>query len=382
MSTKKTITYQSRKADVYRSSKCLNCGAELRLTDKYCPQCSQLNTIKQLSIKDFFYEFFSSIFVYDSRLRFTLKDLLFKPGTITKNYVSGQRLKYANPFRFFLSVSIIYFLAQGLALSFSSSSTINKKNSSSQISSADYKEMKKELKYEFGTNKGILKKIDTIAPIPDSLRAVKQEEGSTKKDKKEPDYFTQEELDTTGLVRATLYKLGTFLEFYKKTKIKNPEVALDSLKYRKTKTNIWLYKKYGVAKKIEENPLEFFTYLMNKTPFFLFFFAPVFALFFWLLYYYKKHTYMEHLVFIFHIFSFTFLVLFIRLIIESITGTDVLTAVIFGIIGPFYFYKALRNFYQEGRLVTIVKFMFLNLVFLFGASLAASFFVLATAAFY
>ena len=100
MDNNKLSKSSSRKAVKFRGPSCLNCGHPLELTDKYCSNCSQLNTTKQLSIKDFLHEFFSSILTYDSRLRYTLKDLLFKPGTITKNYVEGQRLKYANPFRF------------------------------------------------------------------------------------------------------------------------------------------------------------------------------------------------------------------------------------------------------------------------------------------
>jgi len=90
-----------RKAAKYRGVKCLNCGHPLDLSDVYCSYCGQINSTKKLSLGDFFKEFFSSIVNYDSRLRYTLKDLLFKPGTITKNYVGGQRLKYASPFRFF-----------------------------------------------------------------------------------------------------------------------------------------------------------------------------------------------------------------------------------------------------------------------------------------
>jgi len=94
----------------YRGVDCLNCGHPLDLTDRFCAYCGQLNTTKRLVLKDFFGEFFQSIFTYDSRFRYTLKDLLLKPGTITKNYVEGKRFTYANPFRFFLSLSIFYFI--------------------------------------------------------------------------------------------------------------------------------------------------------------------------------------------------------------------------------------------------------------------------------
>ena len=113
VSKKNEVSKNSRKHFKYRSNQCLNCGQPLDLSDRYCPYCSQLNSTKQLSFSDFFADFFSCLVSYDSRLWFTLKDLLFKPGTITKNYVEGHRLRYANPFRFFLSVSIIYFLITG-----------------------------------------------------------------------------------------------------------------------------------------------------------------------------------------------------------------------------------------------------------------------------
>ena len=98
----------------YRGIECLNCGHPLDLSDRYCPYCGQINTTKRLSLGDFFGEFILSVFTYDSRFRYTVKDLLFKPGTITRYYVEGKRFKYANPFRFFLSASILYFILLGV----------------------------------------------------------------------------------------------------------------------------------------------------------------------------------------------------------------------------------------------------------------------------
>ena len=133
MSTNKPVKDKGRKASIYRGAKCLNCEHPLDLSDLYCSYCGQLNTTKQLSLKDFFGEFIGSILTYDSRLRYTIKDLLFKPGRITANYVKGQRLKYANPFRFFLSVSIIYFLVQSLISTITGTSQFVNDGSKNQI---------------------------------------------------------------------------------------------------------------------------------------------------------------------------------------------------------------------------------------------------------
>jgi len=103
--------------------------------------------------------------------------------------------------------------------------------------------------------------------------------------------------------------------------------------------------------------------MMQKIPFFLFFFTPMYAFFFWLLYSKAKYTYMEHMVFIFHIFSFIFLAMLISLLPDVLFGFDVFSTLLFGLIGPFYLYKALRNFYKQNRLITIIKFVSLNFVF-------------------
>ncbi|MCX2764380.1 hypothetical protein [Aquimarina muelleri] len=63
----------------YRGIECLNCGVPLDTIDRYCHHCGQINTTKKLSFKDFFNEFFASIFSYDSRLRHTIIALLFRP---------------------------------------------------------------------------------------------------------------------------------------------------------------------------------------------------------------------------------------------------------------------------------------------------------------
>jgi hypothetical protein len=91
---------------------------------------------------------------------------------------------------------------------------------------------------------------------------------------------------------------------------------------------------------------------------------------------------MAHLVFVFHIFSFVFLAMLISIVPDMLIGFDLFSGLLFGLIGPFYFYKALRNFYKQNRLITILKFIFLNWVFWIGATIAAILFFAVTAAFY
>lgn len=393
------VSENNRKHFKYRGTKCLNCTQPLDVTDRYCPYCSQLNSTKPLSLKDFFFEFLSSLVSYDSRLRFTVKDLLFKPGTITRNYINGQRLKYSNPFRFFLSVSIIYFLLYSMVNFFNPKSgnpfnintetneiTINnqKGHFNFETSDEDIDEAIEALEANPATKKwaDMIRKKDSIRRSEEQKidRDIRVVQGDTVNNH---DFIARTKLlKKHGNVERFFEKFELFKDFYKETNIKSASKALDSLQLPETNTNIWLYNKNKSIEKIEKDPVTFAQFLINKTPFFLFFFAPIFALFFSLIYIRRPQKYMEHLVLIFHLFSFIFLVLLLTAIPNMLFDTGVFVGILFGIIGPFYFYKALRNFYKQSRLKTILKFVFLNFVFVISATATAVLFFLATAATY
>ena len=398
----------------YRGNECLNCGHPLEISDRYCSYCGQLNSTKKLSLQDYFGEFIISIVNYDSRFRYTVKDLLFKPGVITRNFTSGKRMRYANPFRFFLSVSIIYFLLSGF-LDFI------------QIADAESEE-NPSLQNIFNFQDD-----DDQAEIPlDSINYYKILALNTKdKDSLEQlplIYRRESSLDTLNFVSRTAFKLKMFHIFSLQTKVENSYQALDSLEYSKSKLNVWLYDREKGLKRIQENPVAFGQYLAKKIPVFLFFLAPLFACFFLLLYYKsesvrfhknklrttsskklqslfktpyigsfclyclaslrsvfvvkRSYNYMEHVIFIFHIFTFLFLVLLLLLVPEFLMGSSLLSGLFISFVAPFYFYKALRNFYQESRLRTLMKFFILNIVFLMLGILTGSVFFFLTAALY
>ena len=94
----------------FRGTSCLNCGHVLDISDRYCPNCAQINSTKKLALRDFVDELLNSIINYDSRLWRTFYALLLRPGQITTDYLAGKRISYTNPFRFLMSLAIIYFL--------------------------------------------------------------------------------------------------------------------------------------------------------------------------------------------------------------------------------------------------------------------------------
>ena len=145
MENKPTNNVTERYRLQYRGVDCLNCGHPLKLTDKYCPNCSQANSTKKLTLLDFFEEFFANYFSYDSKLWRTLTALLLKPGKITRAYIDGKRLSYTNPFRFLLSLAIVYFLIISFNSEFESWNKFGSENNApifdlkSQIDNLEFK---------------------------------------------------------------------------------------------------------------------------------------------------------------------------------------------------------------------------------------------------
>ncbi|MBT0609132.1 DUF3667 domain-containing protein [Aequorivita echinoideorum] len=330
-----------RKSLKYRGNKCLNCNQPLDISDVYCPYCSQLNSNKPITFSDFIAEFVNSIVVYDSRLRNTIQTLLFRPGVITRNYIDGQRTKYANPFRFFLSVSIIFFILQGIINTFDTDTKNNLVN----------------LKTALGNE---------------------NEEDFTEVEKVAPDSTFRK----MGMAEEIFERFEAYNKFYKQTGIQSSVKALDSIGHPNTQMNRFIYGENDVVERIKNDPSSFINYMLAKTPFFLFFFTPFYALFFALLYYRTKSGYAAHVIFIFHIFSFLFLGMIICTIPELFMDSSFFTGLLLLLVGPLYFYKALRNFYNQKRFITILKFVFLSIIFSISATFAAFLFFLVTAAIY
>lgn len=351
----------------YRSTECLNCHHPLDLSDQYCPNCGQLNSTKKLAFNDFFNEFFAGIFAYDSRLYRTLGALLFKPGKISKDYIEGKRVRYANPYRFYLSASIIFFLVWSIPQDFENIETNGVLNpdqeQAAQIDSA--------LAVQRATNPTLDSLLGEKIPIlPDTIQ----------KEKKVV-HYSERELDTLSFFQRTGKKLEMFFNYYERTEEKNIDDALESMNYTNSRFNHWLYKKTVDAHVFINQPGVFANYFVSKLPFIIFFYLPVFAMFIWLLYLRRPFTYMEHLIFTFHNQTTWFVLFGIAVILDYIFNTSWMTGMAM-LVFVFYLYKAFRRFYGQGRVKTILKFIIINIIFFTLAIVATLFSVLASFAIY
>jgi len=357
----------------------LNCDTPLDIADRFCHQCGQINTTKKLALSDFFQEFLSSFISYDSRIWRTISGILFRPGKITKEYCAGKRVHYANPFRFFLTVSIVFFLLLQLIINWNGSLEDFKiKNENASFLQMESDSLTgKEVALELTKTRDSLRKSGNRLSSNLLTKIIEQQDTSSVRAYGSSSYVTQKELDNKNFVSEYVAQTLAYMDHYEVHKDMTVQQALQDLNHRNDQTNRLRYLKAIRFQDINKNPSLALNMVLPKVPLFLFFFAPVFSLFLWLVYARSTYNFMEHLVFTFHLFTFIFLSLFLILGLKSATfGWVDLTLPFAALVGPFYFYKAMRHFYQQNRWKRILKFVFINFVFFILFTMSSAVFVI------
>ncbi len=459
----------------FRGTVCLNCNQIISEEDNFCPNCGQVNDKNPISVKQYFSEYLSGFFNFDSRFIRTIIPLLFKPGLVTKNYVEGRRKSYVNPFQLYLHITILFFLIQGVF------STIDEFNPTNNINSDVLSQINKENAImAFDTIKSTtVSQINGLAAdlndedIPDldaqidsvktaiqqsiddndpDIKSITQPLGifidsvfansiyleqfksddltNVEKDSlfgKMFQKFTDQssllfkgtkdvvvkEWDDVGKINALnnytldhienkfkeeninyiipnshrislednflkgitdnkfFKKINDFMEYDNKNKDANAVEAVKDLGYEQTYWNVFYYSKAQNINKMKNDPefrKSYWDNIVSKISVALFFLLPIFTFVLALLYIRNKYNYTEHLVFVFHVQTVFFILLMFFMIVNRMVGSEwIMTSFFF--IFLFYLYKALRNFYQQGRLKTIIKYLILNTFFVILASI-------------
>ena len=93
-------------------NECFNCATPL--LGHWCHRCGQHAEDYHRSTRVLFWEAMEHMFSTDGRVWHTLPRLLTRPGTLTREYLAGKRVRQVPPLRLFFVVLIILFLVGGL----------------------------------------------------------------------------------------------------------------------------------------------------------------------------------------------------------------------------------------------------------------------------
>jgi hypothetical protein len=324
---------------------CLNCGATVE--ERYCTRCGQENLEIRESFGHLFRHFFEDFTHYDSKLLITLKDLIIKPGFLTKEYLSGKRASYLHPIRMYVFISFVYFLTMF---------SFNHFDDKFEEALKDYGSL--EAKKQIAANLHSIKGNDTI---------VQQ-------------IITANGLDTLP-AHSNFIVVGNIdysdLQSYDSLQNSLPEDKRDhSLKS-------WFYHRclvsvdhYGGKAAIMRTAVR----TQHIIPKMMFVLLPLFAWLLTLFYNRKKYLYADHAIFSIHFHTFFFLLLFIIDI-----GAKILPAVFQALnnqailIGLVYMIIALRKTYQESLIKSVLKA--LGVLFLYAIFIGLGFTIVALGSF-
>lgn len=87
---------------------CLNCGATVE--ERFCSRCGQENLEPKESVGHLIRHFFEDLTHFDGKFFVTVKDLIIRPGFLTREYVAGRRMSYLNPIRMYIFISAVFFV--------------------------------------------------------------------------------------------------------------------------------------------------------------------------------------------------------------------------------------------------------------------------------
>lgn len=327
-----------------KEKNCLNCGATV--IGRFCHVCGQENIVPKESFGSLVIHFFYDITHFDGKFFHSLKYLLFRPGFLSKEYISGRRAGHLNPVRMYVFTSAIFFLIFFMVVNpkniihINSNTPLNDKARLELIA-----DLEKEYKKSGADTTVLLKKIDRLKNItmPTS-------------------FSTLDSLEKNDSLKKTP---KTFAE-YDSVQRSLPPDKRDGWFSRR------IAKKFKYNEELQNNPsgmlAEWVELFLHKLPYLLFISLPVFALILKLLNIRRSREfyYADHAIFsIYHyIFSFILLlILFLVSMLSNKTGWTIFRVIIIIllIVWPVYLYAAMLNFYRQGWFKTFVKFTLLNM---------------------
>ncbi|MEJ7627017.1 MAG: DUF3667 domain-containing protein [Ferruginibacter sp.] len=319
---------------------CLNCNA--RVAGRYCHICGQENTEIKESTWQLVTHFFNDITHFDGKFFSTLRYLLFKPGFVSTEYIHGRRASYLNPIRMYIFTSALFFLIFFSIFKVDQESvTVNTEFNKDKIARIEKMDSASFAAYTSSFNNG----------KPMTRKAFRKYSGKSN--------------DTLGLkVLGNSYKSKHEYDSLLKSGKLNDNWLERTLNYREIELNEKYKNDKGKIMSI------FMNILVHSFPQMLFISLPLFALVLQLVYVRRKqYYYTNHLIFSVHLYILFFIVLLIIIgftqLKEYVSWNIINWIIAFLYISLFYYeYRSMRNFYQQRRGKTIMKFLILNFIHL------------------
>jgi len=323
-----------------KEKNCLNC--DTIVVGRYCHNCGQENVETRQSFWSLARHFIYDILHFDGGFFHTMKNLLFRPGFVARQYAEGKRMTYLHPIRMYLFTSALFFL---VFFSFESLHFTTQ----THLTARDRMDLAAEMEREMEPGDSLT--LRRIALIRDTSRPVN--------------------IDTMKLSAANYITLGGNKKYhtlaeYDSVQRSLPASERDGWFQRKLdRKTLEVSEKYPGKGESTQALLKIF---QHNLPYLLFISLPFFALILKLLYIRRKNFYYsDHATFTLYHYVFSFillLVLFAFNALEEQTHWRLFSwiTVLVMIYWPVYLLLEMKTFYRQGWGKTLGKFLLLDLL--------------------
>lgn len=329
--------------------------------------------------------FFADITHFDSQIFTTLKDLILRPGFLTREYAAGRRVKYLNPIRMYIFISAIFFLVMFAGTEEEHKGGGEESTHATNLFRQQFADSLRGAKVMAGgvgedkvmagkdgglkvTAGGVKGTKGGVVGVRDSVRTVVNGEIAAR-------------LDTTEAVKAGVESMFFAFGSGGKLTIDLTENKYNSLREYDSieprlpdssrnsglwgwfvRRNVQLKEEHGGRSKmhIEQN-------LQHSIPKIMFVLLPLFALFVSWFYSRATYYYVQHAIFTIHFHSFLFLLfLIVTLVSKQLTSYQAVMWLVFGtyLLAYVYLVAALRGMYQQAVWLSALKGLAIGVLYL------------------
>lgn len=317
---------------------CLNCGAFVQ--GRFCQDCGQQNIEPKETFWGMVMHFFEDITHFDSKFFASLRYLMFRPGFLSKEYTEGRRTKYLHPIRMYVFTSTLFFILF-FAIGFDELNIDNRINSGMM---------------DRPTKDSIIRRLQTMPDTTGTNKKLVEILSNTR--------MFLDRAEVKKIIDSAYTPSGkhNIDELYNDLNEVQSGIALGGNLEHKISS---IVKGEGADKRMNE----FINYFLHKLPYALFISLPLIAFLLYLLYIRNKQLYFfHHGVFTVHVFIFNFIMLFILLLLIKYRSNAAIWDFLVPIASTwlmFYMLFAMKKYYGQGWIKTIIKFSVVSLVGLF-----------------
>ncbi|WP_235296647.1 DUF3667 domain-containing protein [Portibacter marinus] len=347
---------------------CPNCSTENPPGYNYCISCGQKNRPLKITFFEFIKEFFNIVLNLENKFWRTL-GYVFVPGKLTQLFFEGKRASFYHPLRLYIVCVIIFFTVISLlkldnVIKFDND-TLN-------------------LGQRYNNKKVVYDQKPILGATLDSLREIyTNTQQRALLDSLDKELYLVHRSDTIYLNSSIGKDSNTFKFISNTIQYTNEEIYngdIDTVVANKNLNNFIdriAFRQYIKAAR-DLNSLNNFIFA-NLTWLFLAV-IPIFSLILKVFYIRRKRYYMEHFVFLLHLFSA--LILFSAIILGILVPLEYNQTIagLMAMIGLLFPYFAFKNYYKQGNIKTIIKYILIGIVFFVVFLVTFLLFVVITAA--